>query len=71
MVNGWDGDAKLKLIKVRLTVRAQSVFQRLPATSMDTFDHTVHALQERFKPPSKREVGARSFRKAGLSWQTT
>uniref|UniRef100_A0A1X7TTF2 Retrotransposon gag domain-containing protein n=1 Tax=Amphimedon queenslandica TaxID=400682 RepID=A0A1X7TTF2_AMPQE len=55
-VNGWDDDAKLKFLKVRLTGRAQSAFQRLPNDSKDTYAHAVEALTERFEPSSKRDL---------------
>ena len=60
-VNRWDDDAKLVFLKVRLTGRAQTIFQRLPATETDSFDHAVRALQERFKPASKRELYLANF----------
>ena len=55
-VNNWDGDAKLKFLKVRLTGRAQTAFQRLPDDQKGTFDDAVAALTERFEPKSKRDL---------------
>ena len=55
-VNNLDGDAKLKFLKVRLTGRAQTAFQRLPDDQKGTFDDAVAALTERFEPKSKRDL---------------
>ena len=55
-INGWDDAAKLRFLRVRLTGRARSVFQRLPEDKKDTFDHAKSALRERFEPSSKREL---------------
>ena len=55
-VNNWDGDTKLKFLKVRLTGRAQTAFRRLPDDQKGTFDDAVAALTERFEPKSKRDL---------------
>ena len=55
-VNNWDGDAKLKFLKVQLTGRAQTAFQRLPDDQKGTFDDAVAALTECFEPKSKRDL---------------
>ena len=57
-INGWDATAKLKFLKVRLTGRAQSVFQRLPDDQKDTFAHATTALQKWFEPVSKQQLYA-------------
>ena len=49
-VNGWNDTAKLEWMKVRLTGRAQSVFQRLPAATTRDYDGTKKALKEGFEP---------------------
>ena len=51
-VNGWNDATKLKWMKVRLTGRAQSVFQQLPAVRTTHYDGTKKALKERFEPSS-------------------
>ena len=53
-VNGWNDMAKLKWMKVRLTGRAQSVFQRLLAATTRDYDRTKKALKERFEPSSRK-----------------
>ena len=55
-VNEWNDADKLKFLKVRLTGRAQIAFQRLADDKKDTFEHACAALQERFKPSSKRDL---------------
>ena len=46
-VNDWDDGKKLKWLKVRLTGKAQTAFQRLP-------EEAKKALQERFEPKSRQ-----------------
>ncbi len=48
-INEWDEANQLKWLKVRLTARAQTAFQRLSA---ETKAGTVDALKERFEPAS-------------------
>ncbi len=50
-INEWDEANQLKWLKVRLTARAQTAFQRLSA---ETKAGTVDALKERFEPASQR-----------------
>ena len=55
-VNEWDDNNKLAFLKVRLTGRAPSMFQRLPTEQTDTFAHAVEALKEWFEPTSQRDL---------------
>ena len=76
-VNAWEGDAMLLWLKVRLTGRARTAFQRLAAAdTKGNYKEAKKALCERFEPPSKKElslqsysVGVRNGAKAGLNLQ--
>lgn len=60
-INGWDEDAKLAWLKVRLTDRAQTAFKRIPQSTKEKFGDAVKALKERFEPTSKRELYTAEF----------
>ena len=53
-VNSWENTDKLKWLKVRLTGKAQTAFQRLPVDDRGDFDKAIVALQKRFEPPSRK-----------------
>ena len=53
-VNDWDNGKKLKWLKVRLTGKAQTAFQRLPAEARGDYEEAKKALQERFEPKSRQ-----------------
>lgn len=53
-INDWNEDSQLKWLKVRLTGRAQTAFQRLPAATQTNFNDAVAALKERFEPKSQK-----------------
>ena len=55
-VNGWDDAAKLLWLRVRLTGRARTAYQRISVTSRDSFEESMKALKERFEPVSKKEL---------------
>ena len=60
-INGWDENAKLAWLKVRLTEWAQTAFKRLPQSAREGFTDAVKALKERFEPTSKRELYTAEF----------
>ena len=71
-VNSWDVADSLKWLKVRLTGRAQIVFQRLTEENRSDFDRATAALKERFEPATRKyrfqaELQSRKKRK-GESW---
>ena len=53
-VNDWNGEQKLKWLKVRMIGRAQKAFQHLPVEARGDFERATEALRERFEPESKR-----------------
>ena len=53
-VNEWTGDQKLQWLKVRLTSRAQTAFQRLAGETQQSYERAKAALQERFEPKSRQ-----------------
>ena len=53
-VNEWDDGKKLKWLKVRLTGKAQTAFQRLPEEAKGDYTEAKKALQERFEPKSRQ-----------------
>ena len=55
-VNGWDGEEKLKWLRVRLTGRAATTFRRLSEATRADFTAATTALRERFEPESKKEL---------------
>ena len=50
----WADADKLKGLKVRLTGRAQTAFQRLPDATRADIKLATKALQERFEPSSRK-----------------
>ena len=56
-VNKWDSDDdKRKWLKVRLTGKAWTAFQKLPADVRNKYGECVKALKQRFEPDSKKAV---------------
>ena len=53
-VNDWNGEQKLKWLKVRMISRAQKAVQHLPVEARGDFERATEALRERFEPESKR-----------------
>lgn len=53
-VNEWNDEQKLKWLRVRLTGRAQTAFQRLPADAKASYTTAKDALKERFEPQSRK-----------------
>ena len=53
-VNNWSDADKLKWLKIRLTGRAQTAFQRLSAANQSEFKKAKDALEARFEPPSRK-----------------
>lgn len=53
-VNEWDNEAKLKWLKVRLTGKAQTAFQRLSEEVRGSYSESIKALKERFEPSSRQ-----------------
>ena len=45
-VNTWDGEQKLKWLKVRMTGRAQKAFQLLPAKAQGDFERAKTSLRQ-------------------------
>ena len=60
-VNGWEAEQKHLWLKVRMTGRAQTAFKKVPNNAKESFDATVRALGERFKPQSKCEMYVAKF----------
>ena len=60
-VNEWDGAAKKKWIRARLTGRAATAFKRLPEADRATFDKIVAALKKRFEPECRKELFMAEF----------
>ena len=55
-VNKWEEDAtKLNWLKVRLTGKAQTAFQRFPEATRGSYEEAKKALKDRFEPESRRE----------------
>lgn len=54
VINSWNDAAKLNWLKVRLTGKAQTAFQRLPAAKKATFALATEALKDRFEPASRK-----------------
>ena len=56
-VNKWDSDDdKRKWLKVRLTGKAWTAFQKLPADVRNKYGECVKALKQRFEPDSKKQL---------------
>ena len=56
-VNEWNEASCLRWMKVRLTGRAQTAFQRFPQeVATDYYKRTKEALQERFEPVAERNT---------------
>ena len=53
-VNSWDEAQKLKWLKVHLTSRAQTAFQRLPLAARTDYKEAAKKLGERFEPKSRK-----------------
>lgn len=55
-VNGWDTAAKLLWLRVRLTGRARTAYQRFPEATKESYEPSMKGLKERFEPASKKEL---------------
>ena len=60
-VNEWDDATKLLWLRVRLTNRAQTAYEKFPEAAKGDYQESKRALQERFEPRSKRELYQSEF----------
>ena len=49
-VNEWDDATKLLWLRVRLTNRAQTAYEKFPEAAKGDYQESKRALQERFEP---------------------
>ena len=57
VVNKWDSDDdELKWLKVRLTGKARTAFQKLPGSVRETYSESLKALKQRFDLESKKQL---------------
>ena len=56
VVNEWENAAKLLWLRVRLTGRARTAYQRLTATARESYEASVKGMKDRSEPASKREL---------------
>ena len=54
-VNGWDEDAKLLWLKVRLAGKAQTTYQKFTDDVKRSYAESKKALKARFEPESRKE----------------
>ena len=60
-VNKWSAEDQLLWLKVRLTGRAQTAFQRLSETASASYAEAKKALKERFEPASRKNLYQAEF----------
>ena len=60
-INHWSDEQKLIWLKVCLTGRALMAYKKFPLTARGSFKNAVKALQERFKPESRRDLYLAEF----------
>ena len=55
-VNGWDDEARLSWLEVRMTGKAQSAWRRISSEAKATYATAKEALKKRFEPECRRDL---------------
>ena len=55
-VNSWEEAAKLLWLRVRLTGRARTAYQRFSEETKTSYERSMKGLKKRFEPDSKKEL---------------
>ena len=56
VVNSWEEEAKLLWLRVRLTGRARTAYQRFSEETKTSYECSMKGLKKRFEPDSKKEL---------------